>query len=644
MELQKLRYLRDHQAQLRTETYAGLMDLAGAEGIIADLQPHANVPNLPVEGGPQVVEQEVIPADSDLTRTGRRVFLGPVFVGSNRYMQAQYQQAMAILRAFGKPDLFVTETCNPKWPEITQNLLLRQRVPDRPDRPDLTVRVFQLKLKAILQDLSMGAHGIEMALIHVIEFQKRGLPHAHILIILAEEDKPQTPDHYDRFASAELPDPETCPLKHEAPCMKDGKCSKGYPKHFCDRTRSMDNGYPQYRQRNNGRTKYDCHINVEICNSISSVKYLYKYVYKGHDRLSVSIAENDEIQQYIDARYLSPTDSCWRIMRFELQAKTHTVVTLPVHLQNQQYVYFRESETVPAALNRGNHSMLTRFFQLAANDHFAKTLLYHDVPMYYRFGVPAASQRQPWHEPGTKQWIRRIRTTHKTVIGRMVSCGMQLIERYCLRLLLCYRKGPVRSKICASSMVLCTQHSSKLPSGKGCYTMIRNGIVPSGKRPASKCLHSCAKDHTCFPGMPQLLEFEHVESHVSNEDRAISNELLIAELAYPVSELEQTLATLGQLNDDQRIVYDRVTAAIVRYATEGVALATAASGIAALLLSGGRTIHSTFKLPLDLNQHTTCSIPIQSKRAELIRQAALIVWDKTSMSSRYALEAVNRTI
>ncbi|XP_052889380.1 uncharacterized protein LOC128297726 [Anopheles moucheti] len=494
----------------------------------------------------------------------------------------------------------------------------------------------------------MGAHGIEVARIHVIEFQKRGLPHAHILIILAEEDKPQTPDHYDRFASAELPDPETCPLKHEAPCMKDGKCSKGYPKHFCDRTRSMDNGYPQYRRRNNGRTvtvqvvvldnrhvvpynpwftqKYDCHINVEICNSISSVKYLYKYVYKGHDRLSVSIAENDEIQQYIDARYLSPTDSCWRIMRFELQAKTHTVVTLPVHLQNQQYVYFRESETVPAALNRGNHSMLTRFFQLAANDHFAKTLLYHDVPMYYRFGVPAASQRQPWHEPGTKQWIRRIRTTHKTVIGRMVSCGMQLIERYCLRLLLCYRKGPVRLKICASSMVLCTQHSSKPPSGKGCYTMIRNGIVPSGKRPASKCLHSCTKDLTCFPGMPQLLEFEHVESHVSNEDRAMSNELLIAELAYPVSELEHTLATLGQLNDDQRIVGTRDRSK--RYCC-----------VAAEWRQNG---------PLDVQAtaglEPTLSMPIQSKRAELIRQAALIVWDEASMSSRYALEAVNRTI
>uniref|UniRef100_A0A182I662 ATP-dependent DNA helicase n=1 Tax=Anopheles arabiensis TaxID=7173 RepID=A0A182I662_ANOAR len=86
--------------------------------------------------------------------------------------------------------------------------------------------------------------------------------------------------------------------------------------------------------------------------------------------------------------------------------------------------------------------MLTRFFQLAAHDNFARALLYNDVPTYYRYAKPTANQRLPWQEPGTKHWIRRIRTGHKTVIGRMVSCSMQLMERYCLRLLLCYRKGP----------------------------------------------------------------------------------------------------------------------------------------------------------------------------------------------------------
>jgi len=51
--------------------------------------------------------------------------------------------------------------------------------------------------------------------------------------------------------------------------------------------------------------KYDCHINVEVCSSIKSIKYLYKYVYKGQDRVAMEIHKGliiDEVQQYLDAR------------------------------------------------------------------------------------------------------------------------------------------------------------------------------------------------------------------------------------------------------------------------------------------------------------------------------------------------------
>jgi len=72
------------------------------------------------------------------------------------------------------------------------------------------------------------------------------------------------------------------------------------------------NGYPIYRRRDTGHTifvhgieldnrwvvphnvylltKYDVHINVEVCNNIRVVKYLFKYVYKGHDRAIVEIS------------------------------------------------------------------------------------------------------------------------------------------------------------------------------------------------------------------------------------------------------------------------------------------------------------------------------------------------------------------
>ena len=96
-------------------------------------------------------------------------------------MYQLYQDAMAIVRHFGKPDIFITFTCNPKWPEITRELLPYQIASDR---PDLTTRVFHMKLQEMMKDLcEKHCLGRVIAHVYVIEFQKRGLPHAHILLI-----------------------------------------------------------------------------------------------------------------------------------------------------------------------------------------------------------------------------------------------------------------------------------------------------------------------------------------------------------------------------------------------------------------------------------------------------------------------------
>lgn len=161
----------------------------------------------------------------------------------------------------------------------------------------------------------------------------RGLPHAHILYMLHADDKPRSPDEYDDFISAEIPDKETeselydtistsnmhgpCgPDNIDAVCMVEGFCSKHFPKEFCELTKETE-GYPEYRRRQDGKTvtkivrfrgrqhveeetegmesvevsldnryvvpynralskKYNAHINVEYCASMKAVKYLYK--------------------------------------------------------------------------------------------------------------------------------------------------------------------------------------------------------------------------------------------------------------------------------------------------------------------------------------------------------------------------------
>jgi len=67
-----------------------------------------------------------------------------------------YQNAMARVYKFGKPDVFVTFTCNPKWKEITDALLLGQTAKDH---PELVTRIFNLKLDALLKDINDGVLG-----------------------------------------------------------------------------------------------------------------------------------------------------------------------------------------------------------------------------------------------------------------------------------------------------------------------------------------------------------------------------------------------------------------------------------------------------------------------------------------------------
>jgi hypothetical protein len=80
-------------------------------------------------------------------------------------MVQRYQDAMAIVCVYGRPDLFITVTCNPYWPEITRELLFGQQAFDR---PDICARVFRLKFKAIMYDINKGKiFGTVVADIHL---------------------------------------------------------------------------------------------------------------------------------------------------------------------------------------------------------------------------------------------------------------------------------------------------------------------------------------------------------------------------------------------------------------------------------------------------------------------------------------------
>jgi hypothetical protein len=133
---------------------------------------------------------------------------------------------------------------------------------------------------------------------------------------------------------------------------------------------------------------FNCHINVEIATSIQSVKYLYKYIYKGHDRAPISVQSEDEtvdeVKDHLDARYVSASESCWRIFEFNMHQNTPSVEQLPIHIEGGQSIpYDPATETAAEVISRPDidTTKLTSFFDACvAFPDLTAGLLYPTAP------------------------------------------------------------------------------------------------------------------------------------------------------------------------------------------------------------------------------------------------------------------------
>jgi ATP-dependent DNA helicase PIF1 len=178
---------------------------------------------------------------------------------------------------------------------------------------------------------------------------------------------------------------------------------------------------------------FNCHINVEACGSIKSVKYLFKYIYKGHDRASVVMRETDkedekgnidEIKQYRDARWVTPPEALWRIYGFDLSKNHPPVQQLQLHLPDMHMVAFHKRDKVERIINRPGveESMLTAYFEANKNHEEAREILYRDFPEHFT-----------WQSDG-KFWQKRKNSVFQ--VGRVISAHPAEGERYFLRVLL----------------------------------------------------------------------------------------------------------------------------------------------------------------------------------------------------------------
>ncbi|SGY19866.1 BQ5605_C017g08357 [Microbotryum silenes-dioicae] len=666
-EQERLYWMRANQKKLRAEEYLSLQ-ASLAEGL-------------------------------DPAQIGKRVILPSSHTGSPRQMIQLYQDAMAIVRVFRAPDIFITMTCNPAWSEIVNALLPGQTASDR---PDIVRRVFHGKLKALLAVLGVGCapgvFGKVIAYVYVVKFQKRGLPHAHILLIMDPEDKLRTNNNYDKIVTAEIPDRDKFPALFETitnsmlhrrcnrPCNhtchdKHGKCTKQFPKRLQPRTTSKDGVQEEvYTDANVVPTnpflasKYNCHVNVEIASGVAAIKYLYKYVYKGHDRTSFTIDEpgaQDEINNFLDARYVCAPEAIHRIFQFGMHDRDPAVARLALHLPNEQQVRFDPDHGAPN-LSAPPETTLTTFIKLCAKtppDFNAQGLLYANVPTQFRifFCGPEGGERYYLRllllkvpSPTTFAHLRtfnnvEFRTFQEACVERGLLHDDVEADR-CLTEAAIFRTGHELRHLFAMLLTandgvtnaaqLWTRHYDNLTQDVEYH--LRNQWQQMMITP----------EHVANWGLLQLNNIlQRLNSSLADhglplptihfDDEAATNHLILEESA-TLAELHEMDAlwrkNIESCNTEQRIVVETVLDSILnnrgkvffidapggtgntfleitilaQIRSEGkYALVVASSGIAALLLSKGRTAHSRFKIPIDIFDESTCNVPKQGQLAEL---------------------------
>lgn len=586
------------------------------------------------------------------------------------------------------------------------------------------------------------------------------MPHAHILIWLQRKIQP---DEIDLIISAEIPNKEEDPLLYEivskhmihgpcgeynsrSPCMVNGKCNKRFPRSFTVHTQSDNDGYPLYRRRSpedgghiavlgrHSDTQVDnrwvvphspvlsrcfsAHINVEYCHSVKAIKYITKYVNKGNDRATFTV-QNDcnEIEKYINGRYLSTSEAFWRIFELPIHERYPAVIHLAVHLENGQRVYFNQ-HNILQVLENPPQTTLTGFFKLCQDDDFAKTLLYCEVPAFY-----------VWRN---KNWQRRKRgqlvaghlgVRKDAALGRVYTVHPNFTECYYLRLLLHHIRGPT------SFAMLKTVNSIVQPSYQTACKKL--GLIENDehwKHTLSDAALTQSPSHIrelfaillvfCQPSDPSSLwcEFKEVmcedilfqkRLHEDNQDLPFSVDVfnegliiledIIASFSdkrlrdfgilepsrqssdytrdtYSMCDVHRYLKeNLPKLVPDQRTIFSAVIDSVQNdngnlffidapggtgktfvinllidkcRSERKTVIAVASSGIAATLLKGGRTAHSTFKLPLNTTfiEQATCNVSKNSSIAKVFRDSVLIIWDECTMSNRCHIEAVDRML
>ncbi|GFW42045.1 ATP-dependent DNA helicase [Trichonephila clavipes] len=309
---------------------------------------------------------------------------------------------------------------------------------------------------------------------------------------------------------------------------------------------------------------------------------------------------------------------------------------------------------------------LTAFFLLCQNDAFAKTLLYVDVPRYYTWSVSLREWKCRVQGTPIDGWPD-VKAGH--ALGRIYTVHVSNFECYCLRMLLNAIQGPTNfsdlKTVDGQEFETFCQACEKLGllevDNHWDATMEEAVLCrsPSQIRELFAIL-------ICTCGLSNPLQLWDKYKVALSEDILhrfekkghVNNDLCLNEALRHIEDKiirisRKKMSDIGMPTPQRRgeLLTDLIkelgfNTALLDTQDRNVALDVASSGIAATLMSGGRTAHSVFKLPLNLasEETPTCNISKNSACGALLQQCKLIVWDEYPMSHKRAIELLDRCL
>ncbi|XP_076918202.1 uncharacterized protein LOC143578525 [Bidens hawaiensis] len=486
VESQRLHFIRGKQSELRSDNYESLRNLKTA-------------------------------GNSDASTSGQRVILPSYFTGES-------------------------------WPEVKR--FLKDTNLNSEDMPDILCRIFRMKLDSMIKLMKDKVlFGKIKAAVYTIEFQKRGLPHAHICLFIALENKIHNPSHIDSFISSEIPD-----------------------------------------------------------------------------------------------------KAAWRIFAFDVHYRVPAVTRLPFHLPGQQQIIYGPEEDIDDVLTKTSNSvsMFTGWMEANRNYEHARRLSYAEFPTQdacYKRGLL----------DDDKEYIEASKPYRKRILFKNLFATMLITSSLS-------RPDYVWDNTWQFLVDGILYHQQKKHKNPGL----------SLSDDQLKNLALLQIEDFLVSNNSSLRRFSHM-SFLDQESVSTSmNPLMMEELSYDKDYLSNDFKLLyTSLTDEQKSIYKEIFNSVKRkkggvffvygYGGTGktylwktlsasirskgeIVLNVASSGIASLLLEGGRTAHSRFLIPINLTEDSQCQVKGNTDVSELLKKTSLIIWDEAPMIHKHAFEALDRTL